>query len=418
MLGQSEQRQYRPCNMYYSGKYIDYESAEWTVWNNSDSATQEGSLRYCMTNAMAGDTIEIMPVLEDLAATGYTDRIIITATISRNVSLTINGNGIIISPPATASSFDIFSACNLTAYNITFGESVTTGTGNFFYNSTLTFNSCKFQNMPSKASGYLLRNSVVNCNYCIFTNLGTIGYYQICYYVGTIVSNFRFCSFYNLNGNGLFRGVVLITYCYFNISGSVFHGNVTTTNDCVLIGCHIQGSGYIGYGYGMTIINCTIVNKYVAFSGSYGSNCVLNFKSNTIYIADTSTTPIFNGVQTGTTGVVLNVRNNLIISNRKTLLGAITGECTVNESGNIYRTTDASAYFPNSLKFTGAIADILNPVLTELNPGIYDSVKYHEPLGVAIDYCPRLADVLTDQLEHDRDEMTDCGAVELNKVGI
>jgi hypothetical protein len=154
-------------------------SGEFVVDNFSDasgSATTAGTLRYAITNAQDGDTIRL-----DKETAGETVIELSSALPDITKSITIEGNGVILTPAATATIRLMYisgTAVEVTISRVWFKDGLFTNSGGAVYNNygILSMESCIFSGNQSNYYGGAICNSggTLNVKGCTFvSNIAT-----------------------------------------------------------------------------------------------------------------------------------------------------------------------------------------------------------------------------------------------------
>ena len=390
------------------------------VWltNNSNDVNVVGSLRWAI--AQASNTlptvIKVAPDFIDLAGVGRNMYVAGTMVSNFNTTkdITIDfsyfnvifgtGGGFLGANNITLPTFKLQ---NMVVENQDFG---TTDTAQLFSNM-IDLTNCRFENLVCSFSyglfGFLLTSNITNC---IFKNVVNNNSSKRLLDIGAGTFTVDNCIFdntsvVNVNTSGTF---VNFSKCYINISDTfvLLSGASPTVN---FSQCYIRNSGTstaIGLftrNYG-SVTNCTFVNMRIATQSGYGEKPSTIRHCTQIYTLPITATTILNII---TTTLAHTIQNNIFISPNSNNIFP-TNLTNLTESNNLYLCVNPNAKFPNSTYYGAGTP--LTTLIDTNEQGVGETFKRYY-LPTLTNNVARLADVLQNQIEQDRTNPTNIGAI-------
>lgn len=375
---------------------------DYIVDRNGDDLSgtgNSGTLRYCMTNCAAGAVIVFSGVLIDSARSGDIETIKITSSlVSKNC--TIYGNGKYITIPVS-SSFPIAPvAIYINFYSLHFRDFIAHSAAFGASSSFVYAYGCKFYNLNTTIPYYFQYGIRYNCEFV------DCKYLYMSNSISSQTNTYEKCNF--INNATIYvvaQGSAVIDSCY-------FYGNTgNAICGCIQPGTLIKNC----FSTFKLIDKCNaLVYNNIIYNAIIGGGALNNVYT-TIYhntIVNESAASAILSCPSTTTGVTINFKNNLVITPVNTFLINQDTIATITESGNIYMGLNSDPKFPNSLRFTGDIEQLI--WLKKIKQTI-DGVNrdYYTPKGAALQACSSIAGYETDYRGTARDATCDCGAIEI-----
>jgi hypothetical protein len=382
------------------------------VTNNSNDVNIIGSLRWAIAQAsntehtyikVSPDFIDLEGVGRNMYVAGTRVTNVFGGSLVKNITIDFSYTNVIF---GTGGGFvghnDILSPTlklqNMVVENQDFGTPTSA-----LFSGMIEYINCRFENLVSNFLffEYVVTSTTTNC---IFRNVvGTSGI-VFNYVNGThTVDN---CIFDNTTG---FTGNATVNYsrCYINISNTFTIGNINPIIN--FSQCYIRNSGTstsIGL-YTRTfgaVTNCTFVNMRITTGSGFGEKPSNIRHCTQIYTLPITATTILNIINTG---LAHTIQNNIFISPNSNNIFATTLS-NLTESNNLYLCANPNAVFPNSTHF-GANTPITTLIDTN-EQGIGETFKRYY-LPTLTNNVARLADVLQNQIEQNRNNPTNIGAI-------
>ena len=380
------------------------------VTNNSNDANITGSLRWAINQASSTEptVIKIAPDFIDLAGVGrnmyVTDSKV--SGLNKNVTVDFNYTNVIIrANGGFQGAYNIadnaFKLKNIVIENQDFGNNNFT-----LFEGMIEYTNCRLENLVRNSSTEFFYNSVKStATNCTFKNV-----------VSTHNNTFNFdkgqhtfdnCIFDNTTGVYAGTATVNFSRCYISVSGNFIRYNGTPTFN--FSQCHIRNSGtntaiaLMQYIYG-AITNCTFRNIRISTNSGWGDKPCNIRHCTQIYTLPIDVNTVLNVINASLANTI---QNNIFISpNSNNIFGTdLTG---LTESNNLYLCVNPNAKFPNSTHY-GATTPITTLIDTNEQGVGYTFKRYYLP--TLTNNVARLADVLQNQIEQNRTNPTNIGAI-------
>ena len=257
--------------------------------------------------------------------------------------------------------------------------------GFFHYLVTSTFTNCIFRNMVNNASGKTtIHLNTGNSTFtdCIFDEMGSI------YGATSVIANF--------------------SKCYTSVSGN-FVSNANAFPICNFSQCYVRNSGtntataLMQTNYG-DVNNCTFVNMRISTVSGYGEQASNIRHCTQIYTLPITASTILNEMNTT---LAHTIENNIFISPNSNNIFS-TALTSLTESNNLYLCVSPNAVFPNSTYYPAS-----TPITTLIDTneqGVGNTFKRYY-LPTLTNNVARLEGVLQNQIEQDRTNPTNIGAI-------
>ena len=380
------------------------------VTNNSNDANITGSLRWAINQASSTEptVIKIAPNFIDLAGVGRNMHVTDSKVsgLNKNVTVDFNYTNVII---GTNGGFqgayniadNAFKLKNMVIENQDFGNN------NFsLFEGMIEYTNCRLENLMRNASSeYFYNNVKSTITNCTFKNV-----------VSTHNNVFNFDSGQHTidncifdNTTGIYAGTATVNFsrCYISVSGNFIRYNGSPTFN--FSQCHVRNSGtntaiaLMQYNYG-AITNCTVKDMRITTnSGSGDKPCNIRHCTQ-IYTLPIDVNTVLNVINASLANTI---QNNIFISpNSNNIFGTdLTG---LTESNNLYLCVNSNAKFSNSTHY-GATTPLTTLIdVNEQGVG-YTFKRYYLP--TLTNNVARLANVLQNQIEQNRTNPTNIGAI-------
>lgn len=384
------------------------------VTNNSNDVNVVGSLRWAVTKAsdFLPTYIKVVPDFIDLAGVGrnmYVAGSRIYSKIgafSKNITIDFSyinvilgtGGGFQGSTDITAPTFKLK---NMVVENQNFGT-----TARFY--STIDYINCRFENLVINlpTTGILNFGNSSTITNCIFKNMVNNNSSKRMFTFGNGTYTVDNCIFDNTTGVfGYYaHTVVNFSKCYINASANFVINNTTPTFN--FSQCYVRNSGtstaiaLMQTNYG-DVTNCTFWNMRISLASSKPSNIR---HCTQIYTLPITATTILNPISTT---LAHTIQNNIFISPNSNNIFP-TNLTSLTESNNLYLCVNANALFPNSTHYPASTP--LTTLIDTNEQGVGETFKRYY-LPTMTNNVARLADVLQNQIEENRTNPTNIGAI-------
>ena len=391
------------------------------IWitNNSNDVNVVGSLRWAIVRAhnFSHTLIKVAPDFIDLAGVGRNMYVAGTSVNSvfggvirvKDITIDFSNFNVIFGTGGWfhgGSNMDnpTFKMRNMVVENQDFG----TRTLPIFANM-IDFIDCRFENLVMNISMHFIQHlNISNTTNCIFRNVvNNNSLRKVLYFSsGThIVDNCIFDNTVGFAGDSV--SVVNFSRCYINVSDDFVRFLDSPFPTFNFSQCHVRNSGTntdIGLMFTNcgAVTNCTFVNMKIARIGGYSWEKPSNIRHCT-QIYTLPSTYILNGLG----ALAHTIQNNIFISpnSRDIFANNLTN---LTESNNLYLCVNANARFPNSTHYPTS-----TPITTLIDTneqGIGETFKRYY-LPTMTNNVARLAGVLQNQIEQDRTNPTNIGAI-------
>ena len=383
------------------------------IWltNNSNDVNVVGSLRWAV--AQASNTlptvIKVAPDFIDLAGVGRNMYVAGTSVsnVVKNITIDFSYTNVLF---GTGGGFGgsnnisnpTFKLQNMVVENQDFGTPTSA-----LFGGMIDYTNCRFENLVMNTTATFFEYGVTSTTInCIFRNVinNNSAKRVFSFINGThTVDN---CIFDNTTiVQGFTTSVVNYSKCYINVSDTfVKSGKMYNFSQC-----YVRNSGtstaiglmYTNYG---AVTNCTFVNMRIAAQSGYGEKPSNIRHCTQIYTLPIGATTILNPINPT---LAHTIQNNIFISPNSNNIFP-TNLTSLTESNNLYLCANANAVFPNSTHYPKT-----TPITTLIDTneqGVGDTFKRYY-LPTLTNNVARLADVLQNQIEQDRTNPTNIGAI-------
>ena len=380
------------------------------VTNNSNDANITGSLRWAINQASSTEHtyIKIAPDFIDLAGVGRNMYVTGSKVSGLNKKVTVDfnyTNVIIRANGGFQGAYNIadnaFKLQNMVIENQDFGNNNFT-----LFEGMIEYTNCRFENLMRNASSeYFYNNVKSTITNCTFKNV-----------VSTHNNTFNFdkgqhtfdnCIFDNTTG--VYGGTATVNFsrCYISVSGNFIRYNGNPTFN--FSQCYIRNSGtntaiaLMQYNYG-AITNCTFRNISITTHSGWGDKPCNIRHCTQIYTLPIDVNTVLNVINTS---LAHTIQNNIFISPNSNNIFS-TALTSLTESNNLYLCANANAVFPKSTHY-GATTPLTTLIdVNEQGVG-YTFKRYYLP--TLTNNVARLNDVLQNQIEQNRTNPTNIGAI-------
>lgn len=384
------------------------------VTNNSNDENVIGSLRWAI--AQAHNTlhtfIKVAPDFIDLEGVGRNMYVAGSRVTNNEKDITIDfsyinvliGTGGGFHGGFTIAS-TIFKLQNMVVENQDFGTSA------YIFSSRIDYTNCRFENLVKNVGlpffGYNVDSTTTNC---IFRNVGNLDSESRTFDYSSGTHTIDNCIFDNTIGmvSSGSNAVVNITRSYISVPNIFIRyiGVIPTFN---FSQCYVRNSGtstaigLMQFNFG-AFTNCTFINIRIVSQGIAGEKASNIRHCTQIYTLPITASTILNVISTSTAHTI---QNNIFISpNSNNIFSPSLTSLT--ESNNLYLCVNPNAKFPNSTHY-GASTPITTLIDTN-EQGIGDTFKRYY-LPTLTNNVARLDDVLQNQIEQNRNNPTNIGAI-------
>lgn len=391
------------------------------IWltNNSNDANVVGSLRWAVAQASSTlpTFIKVSPDFIDLEGVGR--NMYVAGSRVTNVFAGIGTKDITIDfsyinvlfgtgggfQGANGISSPTFKLQNMVVENQDFGTPTTTLLANM-----IDLTNCRFENLVQNANVPFFRLIVTGkITNCIFRNVVNNYSSRVTFSPNGGTYTFDNCIFDNTVGlSSSADGVVVnITRSYISVSDSFVRIGISPTYN--FSQCYVRNSGtstvfaLMQTNYG-AVTNCTFVNMRITVGSGYGERLSNIRHCTQIYTLPITASTILNGISTT---LAHTIQNNIFISPNSNNIFS-TALTNLTESNNLYLCVNPNAVFPNSTHY-GASTPISTLIDTN-EQGIGETFKRYY-LPKLTNNVARLADVLQNQIEQNRTNPTNIGAI-------
>ena len=387
------------------------------VTNNSNDVNVVGSLRWAMVQASntLPTFIKVSPDFIDLAGVGrnmYVADTVVSNIFQKNwKDITIDfsyinvifGAGGGLSGPNGNTSFNIQ---NMVVENQDFGTTTTV-----ICSQNMNLTNCRFENLVKNNNvsyfSFIVSSAITNC---IFRNV--VNNYSNKSVLSFTSGTFTIDSCIFDNTVGLYgvnsSAITNISRCYISVNSTFvrYPGLSPTFN---FSHCYIQNSGtstsfglvYTNYGY---FTNCTFFNIRIMQLSGYGEIASNIRHCTQLYTLPIGATTVLNPISTT---LAHTIQNNIFISPNSNNIFA-TNLTNLTESGNLYLCKNANTLFPNSTHYPANTP--LSTLIDTNQQGLGETFKRYY-LPSITNNVTRLGDVLLNQIEQNRNELTNSGAI-------
>ena len=388
------------------------------VTNNSNDVNIIGSLRWAIVQAhnTLPTFIKVAPDFIDLAGVGRNMYVAdtrvqnIVSRVVKNITIDFSYINVIF---GTGGGFGgtnnilspTFKLQNMVVENQDFG----TPTSSLF-GGMIEYTNCRFENLVMNATvpyfEYIVTSTTTNC---IFRNVVNNGSLNRVFSYGTGTHTVDNCIFDNTVGvYGNSGATINYSKCYINVSAN-FVRRATSSLTFNFSQCHVRNSGtstvialmYANYG---AVTNCTFVNMRIAAQSGYSEKPSNIRHCTQIYTLPITATTILNPISAS---LAHTIQNNILISPNSNNIFP-TNLTSLTESNNLYLCVNPNAVFPNSTHY-GATTPLTTLIDTN-EQGVGETFKRYY-LPTLTNNVARLADVLQNQIEQDRNNPTNIGAI-------
>ena len=389
------------------------------VTNNSNDVNVVGSLRWAIVQA--SNTlpvfIKVSPDFIDLAGVGRNMYVADTRVTN------FFGGGIVKDITIDFSFFNVifgtygcfggarsigkptFKLQNMVVENQDFGTLTFS-----LFGDMIDYTNCRFENLVrNAATPFFYLDYTVTMTNCIFRNVVNNHSSSVVFNFGSGTSTIDSCIFDNTAG--ILSGLVTVNYskCYINLSKNfvVLSGSSNTTFN--FSQCYIRNSG-TNTAIGLfqrnyaSFTNCTFVNMRIATLTGYGEKPSNIRHCTLLYTLPIAPTAVLNNMSTT---LAHTIQNNIFISPNSNNIFP-TNLTSLTESNNLYLCVNPNAVFPNSTHYPAN-----TPITTLIDTneqGVGETFKRYY-LPTLTNNVTRLADVLQNQIEQDRNNPTNIGAI-------
>ena len=390
------------------------------VTNNSNDVNVVGSLRWAVTQASntLPTVIKVAPDFIDLAGVGRNMYVadtrvsnVFSGGIVKNITIDFSNINVIIGTGGgfigvNNIAFPTFKLQNMVVENQDFGT-----LSYSLFAQMIDLTNCRFENLVQNSIysyfDYLCTSTTTNC---IFRNVvnNNASKRVLNFTSGTFtVDN---CVFDNTVGVFGINPSVFVNFskCYINVS-DIFVRYSGTSPTFNFSQCHIRNSGtstsiglmYTNYG---AVTNCTFVNMKIFQTSGYGEKPSNIRHCTQIYTLPITATTILNLISTT---LAHTIQNNIFMSPNSNNIFS-TALTSLTESSNLYLCVNPNAIFPNSTHYPASTP--ITALIDTNEQGVGETFKRHY-LPTLTNNVARLDDVLQNQIEQDRNNPTNIGAI-------
>ena len=390
------------------------------IWitNNSNDVKVVGSLRWAVAQASTTlpTDIKVAPDFIDLAGVGRNMYVADTKVSNvfsggtiKNITIDFSYINVIIGTGGGFSGSDYSSVAfklrNMVVENQDFGTPTSA-----FFGGTIDYTNCRFENLVRNSStaffNYITKTTITNCT---FRNVVNNYSSKIVFAFNNGTYTLDNCIFDNTVGVNSISSNVLVNFskCYINVSNIFVNA---TPISCNFSQCYIRNSG-TNTAIGLTnfncgaVTNCTFVNMRITTGTGYWAENPSNIRHCTqIYTLPIGATTILNPISTT---LAHTIQNNIFISPNSNNIFS-TALTNLTESNNLYLCVNPNALFTNSTHFIASTP--ISTLIDTNEQGIGETFKRYY-LPTMTNNVARLADVLQNQIEQDRTNTTNIGAI-------
>ena len=393
---------------------INTNIVDFWVTNNSNDVNVVGSLRWAV--AQAHNTlptfIKVSTDIVDLAGVGrnlYVAGTIVTNIIqggAKDITIDFSYLNVIFGTDggfrgSNNIAHPTFKLQNMVVENQDFGTPASS-----LFGGMIDYTNCRFENLVQSATVTFFEYGVTSTTTnCIFRNVvnnnSSRRVFSFLHGTFTIDS----CIFDNTVGLSGSSAVINISRCYISLN-STFALYTVTAN---FSQCYIQNSGtstsialrQVNVG---STTNCTFFNIRITLQSAYGEKA-----SNIRHCTQLYTLPIAPATVLSPIGTTLahTIQNNIFISTNSNNIFP-TNLTNLTESGNLYLCVNANALFPNSTHYPSNTP--LSTLIDTNQQGLGETFKRYY-LPTITDNVTRIGDVLLNQIEQNRTNPTNSGAI-------
>lgn len=383
------------------------------VTNNSNDVNVAGSLRWAVVQAhnTLHTYIKVSPDFIDLAGVGrnmYVAGKRIYNKIgdySKDITIDFSYINVILGTGGGFHGSSVITAPTFKLKNMVV-ENQNFGTTTRFY-STIDYINCRFENLVQNSFVGILNfgNSSIITN-CIFKNMVNNNSSKKVFYFSNGTYTVDNCIFDNTVGVHGYSSTTVVNFskCYINVSNNFIINNRTPTIN--FSQCYVRNSGtntaiaLMQTNYG-DVTNCTFWNMRISLD-SAKSNSIRHCTQ--IYTLPISASTILNNMNAS---LAHTIENNIFISPNSNNIFP-TNLTSLTESNNLYLCVNPNAVFPNSTHY-GASTPLTTLIDTN-EQGVGETFKRYY-LPTLTNNVARLADVLQNQIEQNRNNPTNIGAI-------
>ena len=385
------------------------------VTNNSNDVNVVGSLRWAI--AQASNTlptvIKVAPDFIDLAGVGRNMYVADTwvRNLNKNITIDFSYTNVIF---GTGGGFEgannianpTFKLQNMVVENQDFGALQYP-----LFAQMVDCTSCRFENLVQNSSfpffEYTVTSTTTNC---IFKNVVNNDSARRVFRFGNGTYTVDNCIFDNTLGVYGMTNSEFVNYskCYINVSDTFVRYSETSPT-FNFSQCYIRNSGtstaigLMNRNFG-AVTNCTFVNMRIATQSGFGEQSSNIRHCTQIYTLPIATTTILNTIPPG---LAHKIHNNIFISPNSNRIFP-SNLTSLTESNNLYLCANANAVFPNSTHYPRTTP--LSTLIDTNEQGIGETFKRYY-LPTMTNNVARLVDVLQNQIEQDRNNPTNIGAI-------
>ena len=388
------------------------------VWltNNSNDVNVVGSLRWAIAQAsntlptvikVAHDFIDLAGVGRNMYVADTRISNAFAGNIIKDITIDFSYINVLIGTDGGFKGAD-YSAVTMKLQNMVV-ENQDFGTTTIrTFEGMIDYTNCRFENLVMNSSiqffSYITTSTITNC---IFRNVVNNKSGANLFYFQNGTYTFDNCIFDNTVGvRGSSTDVVVnFSKCYINTSNTFVKTSITPN----FSQCYVRNSGTstafglmtINYG---SFTNCTFVNIRISLVSAYGEIASNIRHCTQIYTLPITATTILNQINTT---LAHTIQNNIFISPNSNNIFP-TNLTNLTESSNLYLCVNPNAVFPNSTHYPKSTP--LTTLIDTNEQGVGETFKRYY-LPTLTNNVARLADVLQNQIEQNRTNPTNIGAI-------
>lgn len=382
------------------------------VTNNSNDVNVIGSLRWAIVQASSTlpTFIKVAPDFIDLEGVGRNMYVAgsyvrnLTGSTFKDITIDFSYNNVLFGSGCgflggQYSSHPTFKLQNMVVMNQDFGT-----TSTILFYQMIDYTNCRFENLvQNSTSPFFSCITKSTINNCIFRNVVNNGGNTFNFNNGTYTVTY--CIFDNTVGViGTTNSVVNFSKCYISVQKTFATAGTTNFSQC-----YVRNSGtntaiaLMQTNLG-TVTSCTFVNMRISAVSLWNEKPSNIRHCTQIYTLPITASTVLNPINTT---LAHTIQNNIFISPNSNNIFP-TNLTSLTESNNLYLCISPNAKFPNSTYYSAS-----TPITTLIDTneqGIGDTFKRYY-LPTLTNNVARLADVLQNQIEQDRTNPTNIGAI-------